>query len=127
MATNYLKINEDGSVNVVIDKAIAIGDVQLKGSIVEQGMSVFVTGKKTVTATAAAMFAGTAPLANRYKMIVHNTSANTVYWGATGVTIETGFPLLPNDVVHFRFEIGTPLVIYFIADGEFTVGVVESA
>lgn len=100
---------------------------QLTGSKVGVMQSDPVVGERTVTATAAEMHAGTSPLAGRYEMVVLNTSANTVYWGSAGVTIETGFPLLPNDSVHFKFHPETHTAIYFIADGKFTVKAVELA
>jgi Arc/MetJ family transcription regulator len=98
---------------------------QLTGSKVGVMQSPPVVGERTVTSTAAQMHAGTSPLAGRYEMVVLNTSANTVYWGSAGVTLETGFPLLPNDSVHFKFHPETHTAIYFIADGNFVVKVVE--
>lgn len=111
---NKLKVNEDGSV-----------PVELKGSKVGVMQNPPVVGERTVTATAAEMHAGASPLAGRYEMVVLNTSANTVYWGSAGVTLETGFPLLPNDSVHFKFHPETHIPIFFIADGNFVVKVVE--
>ena len=98
---------------------------QLTGSKVGVMQSAPVVGERTVTNTAAEMHAGASPLAGRYEMVVLNTSANTVFWGPAGVTLDTGFPLLPNDIAHFKFDAETHIPIYFIADGNFVVKVVE--
>lgn len=121
---------EEQSGIVVLDHGIPAANpvpTQLTGSKVGVMQSDPVVGERTVTSTAAEMHAGASPLAGRYEMVVLNTSANTVYWGSAGVTLETGFPLLPNDSVHFKFHPETHTAIYFIADGEFTVKVVELA
>ena len=86
-----------------------------------------VTGAKTVTSTAAEIFAGASRLANRYMMIIHNESSEVVYWGPSSVTTSTGFPLLPQDtiVLHFDPSVATP--IYMVANNNAPVRVVELA
>lgn len=84
-------------------------------------------GAKTVVTTAAAMFAGSSRLANRYLMAVYNGSTNIVYWGASGVTTATGYPLLPGDSVVFRFNPNNATDIYFVSESNSSLRVVELA
>jgi len=86
-----------------------------------------VVGAKTVSTTAAELFAGASRLANRYAMIVYNESSVPVYWGASGVTTATGFHLLPQDSVVFQFSPSVVTAIYFIAASSAAVRVVELA
>lgn len=86
-----------------------------------------VVGAKTVSYTAAELFAGASRLANRYAMIVYNESSKPVYWGSSGVTAATGFPLLPQDSVVFQFNPSVATAIYFIAGSNAAVRVVELA
>lgn len=86
-----------------------------------------VVGVKTVTTTAAELFAGASRLANRYAMIVYNESSVPVYWGPSGVTTSSGFPLLPQDSVVFQFSPSVVTAIYFIAASNVAVRVVELA
>ncbi len=112
---NKLKVNEDGSVPVELTGSNATID------------SAPVVGIKTVTTTAAELFAGASRLANRYAMIVYNESSEPVYWGSSGVTAATGFPLLPQDSVVFQFNPSVATAIYFIAGSNAAVRVVELA
>lgn len=84
-----------------------------------------VTGAKTVTTVAAAMFAGASRKTGRYQMIVYNESADTVYWGGSGVTTANGIPLLAGDSVVFNFTTASTTDIYFIAANNLSVRVVE--
>jgi len=87
-----------------------------------------VTGAKTVTTTAAEIFAGASRLANRYAMIVYNDGTTPVYWsGSSSVTTSTGFPLLPGDAVTFQFNPSVATPIYFIGTDDTAVRVVELA
>lgn len=86
-----------------------------------------VVGAKTVTTTAAELFAGGARLANRISMTVYNESSIPVYWGPAGVTTSSGFPLLPGDSVTFQFWPSVATPIYFIASANASVRVVEVA
>jgi len=86
-----------------------------------------VVGAKTVTTTAAEIFAGSSRLANRYAMIVYNEGSQTVYWGGPGVTVTNGFPLLPQDMVVFDFDPTVAVPIYMVAASNVPVRVVELA
>lgn len=86
-----------------------------------------VVGAKTVSTTAAELFAGASRLVGRYTMIVYNESSVPVYWGPSGVTTSTGFPLLPQDSVVFQFNPSVATAIYFIAGSNAAVRVVELA
>ena len=85
------------------------------------------TGVRTVTTTAAELFAGSAVLDGRYKMIVYNEGSNNVYWGKGTITAQTGFPLLPGDSVVFTFNPTEDMPIYFIAEANTVVRVGELA
>jgi len=85
------------------------------------------TGVRTVTTTAAELFAGLAALDGRYKMIVYNEGSNNVYWGKGTITAQTGFPLLPGDSVVFTFNPTEDMPIYFIAEANTVVRVGELA
>jgi hypothetical protein len=86
------------------------------------------TGAKTVGTTAGELFAGaSARVSGRYSMTVYNESNTTVYWGATGVTTATGFPLLAGDSVTFTFKANVATAIYFVAGASSAVRVVELA
>ena len=84
-----------------------------------------VVGVKTVSTTAAEIFAGTSRLANRYIMIVYNESTIPVYWGSSGVTVASGFTLLPQDTIIFQFNPSIATAIYFVSDSNATVRVAE--
>jgi outer membrane murein-binding lipoprotein Lpp len=86
-----------------------------------------VVGVKTVTTSAAEIFAGGARLANRFRMALYNDSSITIYFGPSGVTTGTGFPLLPGDSVIHDFKPSTATPIYAIAASNASVRVVELA
>lgn len=122
---------------VEITKGVAVADVdpstsrlkvdaQLTGSYATID-SAPVVGVKTVSTTAAELFAGASRLAGRYAMIVYNESSVPVYWGPSGVTTTNGFPLLPQDSVVFQFNPTVATAIYFIASSSASVRVVELA
>ena len=100
------------------------GSMQLSGSYLTVDPE---TGVKTVTTTAAELFAGLAALDGRYKMIVYNEGSNNVYWGKATITAQTGFPLLPGDSVVFTFNPTEDMPIYFIAEANTVVRVGELA
>ena len=100
------------------------GHVTLTGSYLTEDPE---TGVKTVTSTAAELFAGLAALAGRYKMIVYNEGENNVYWGKGTVTPQTGFPLLPGDSVVFSFNPNEDMPIFFVAETNVVVRVGELA
>ena len=86
-----------------------------------------VTGDKTITSTAATLFAGGSQLANRYAMTVYNESSSPCYWGPSGITTLTGFTLQPGDSITFTFNRTVATSIYFIATASMTVRVSEFA
>ena len=86
-----------------------------------------VTGAKTITSTAAEVFAGASRLANRYQMTIQNTGTLIIYIGAAEVTVENGFPLLPGDSITLAFKPDVATPIYAISTGSNTVRVVELA
>jgi len=86
-----------------------------------------VVGAKTVTTTAASIFAGSAALPDRYAMTVYNDSSYTIYWGPSGVTTSTGMPILPGDSVTFEFSQSVVTAIYMIAAASAAIRVMEVA
>lgn len=86
-----------------------------------------VTGIKTVTATAAELFAGASRLAGRRKMVVKNEHPSLrVRIGPAGVTQQNGFPVEPGAAISLNFDIGTAVPIYGISEGtSLEVSVVE--
>lgn len=87
-----------------------------------------VAGAKTVSTTAAELFAGASRLSGRYAMMVYNEGTTPVYWGgSSSVTTSTGFPLLPGDSVTFNFNPSVATPIYFIGTANTSVRVVELA
>lgn len=86
-----------------------------------------VVGAKTVTSTAAEVFAGASRLAGRYTMQIHNDSANTIYWGGSGVLTTNGMPIYAGDTTTLVFDKATATAVYLIAAQTSTVRVVEIA
>lgn len=86
-----------------------------------------VVGAKTITTTAAEIFAGASRLTNRYAMIVYNESSVPIYWGPSSVTTSNGFTLLPQDSIVFQFNPAVATAVYFVANSNATVRVVELA
>ena len=133
--TDALAVNTNGSINIVPINSAGTelftdanpGNMQLTGSYATID-SAPVVGVKTVTTTAAELFARASRLANRYVMIVYNESSVPVDWGPPGVTTPSGFPLLPQDSAVFQFSPSTATAIYFIASsGASVMRVVELA
>lgn len=86
-----------------------------------------VTGAKTITSTAAEVFAGASRLANRYQMVIQNVDTLIIYIGPAGVTTAGGFPLLPGDSITFSFKADVATPIYAVSTGSCAVRVVELA
>lgn len=77
-----------------------------------------VTGIKTVTATAAEIFAGASVKANRRKLILKNEDpALRLRIGPSSVTQQNGFPVEPGATVEFRFNPSVAIAIYAISEG----------
>lgn len=100
------------------------GNVQIVNSFATI-KSAPVVGAKTVTTTAAEIFAGASRKSGRYLMSVYNESNVIVYWGPSSVTTSNGYPLLPGDSVVFRFDPSVATAIYFVAASNASVRVVE--
>lgn len=88
-------------------------------------------GRKTVSTTAAELFAGASRLANRKMIIIQvlteQTSPIYISIGQSGVTTATGFPLEPGDVVTLNFDSATAsaTAIYAIAASDVSVSIME--
>ena len=88
-------------------------------------------GRKTVSTTAAELFAGASRLANRKMIIIQvlteQTSPIYISIGQSGVTTATGFPLEPGDVVTLNFDsaIASTTAIYAIAASDVSVSIME--
>lgn len=77
-----------------------------------------VVGVKTVTATAAEIFAGSSAKANRRKLILKNEDSVLRFRvGPSSVTQQNGFPVEPGAVLEFQFDPATAVPIYAIAEG----------
>ena len=86
------------------------------------------TGSKTVTATAAEIFAGSSRLAGRHAMVITNVGVGHVYIGASGVTTGNGFPLFPGDTVRLDFDPANNVPVFAVSGGpDVEVRVVELA
>ena len=99
---------------------------ELTGSIATT-ISSPVTGIKTVTATAAEVFAGATRKANRRKLIIRNESTALRFRvGKSDVTQQNGFPVEPGATIIFEFDPKTAVPIYAISEGAaLKVGVCE--
>ena len=86
-----------------------------------------VVGAKTVTTSAAEVFAGASRLASRYLMAVTNESSQIIYWGPSGVTVANGFCLYPGDTHIFRFSPAVATPVYMIAPASAQIRVGEMA
>lgn len=77
-----------------------------------------VTGVRTVTATAAEIFAGASRLAGRRKMILKNEDlALRFRIGSASVTQQNGFPIEPGAVVELSFDPSVDVPVYAISEG----------
>ncbi|WP_029688881.1 hypothetical protein [Thermoanaerobacter sp. A7A] len=86
-----------------------------------------VVGVKTITATAAEVFAGVSALSGRRKMIVKNEDAVLRFRiGPSNVTQQNGFPVEPGAAVEFEFDPSNAVQIYAISEGaSLDVSVIE--
>ncbi|NPV72087.1 MAG: hypothetical protein HPY55_15890 [Firmicutes bacterium] len=81
-------------------------------------MRTVITGVKTVTATAAEIFAGASRLAGRRFMAVCNQSASIrIRIGGSAVTQQNGFPLEPGALFVFWFDPSVDVPVYAISEG----------
>lgn len=109
-----------------ITDGTAPAKTELTGSIATT-ISSPVTGIKTVTATAAEVFAGATRKANRRKLIIRNESTALRFRvGKSDVTQQNGFPVEPGATIIFEFDPKTAVPIYAISEGAaLNVGVYE--
>ncbi len=86
-----------------------------------------VTGAKTVTATAAEIFAGASVKANRRKLIVKNEDpALRFRVGPSSVTQQNGFPVEPGATLELVFDPAVVVPVYAVAEGaDLSVAVME--
>lgn len=76
------------------------------------------TGIKTVTATAAEIFAGTSSLAGRKKMLLKNEDPILRFRvGSDTITQQNGFPVEPGGVVELDFDPEVVVPVYAISEG----------
>jgi len=90
---------------------------KLTGSI-ESMTSAPVVGVKTVTSTAAEIFAGSSAKPNRQKLILKNEDPVLRFRiGPSTVTQQNGFPIEPGAVVEIQFNPSTAVTVYAISEG----------
>lgn len=91
--------------------------VQLSGSI-ETVVDNPATGIKTITATAAELFAGAYAKPNRRKLIIKNEDQSLRFRiGKADITQQNGFPVEPGAVVIIPFDPAVMVPIYAISEG----------
>jgi hypothetical protein len=99
-----------------VDAIIADG-IKLSGSITSIA-SAPVVGSKTVTTTAAELFAGASVKANRRKLIIRNEDpVLRLRIGPSGVTQQNGYPIEPGGTLEIQFDPGTAVAVYGISEG----------
>lgn len=77
-----------------------------------------VTGVKTVTATAAEVFAGGSAKSGRSLMLIKNEDPVLRFRiGPSTVNQQTGFPIEPGATAKFKFDPGITVPIYAISEG----------
>ena len=101
-----VKCNADGAVVT-----------ELSGSI-ETVVDNPATGIKTITTTAAELFAGAYAKTNRRKLIIKNEDQSLRFRiGKAGITQQNGFPVEPGAVVIIPFDPAVIVPIYAISEG----------
>lgn len=91
--------------------------VQLSGSI-ETVVDNPATGIKTITTTAAELFAGAYAKTNRRKLIIKNEDQSLRFRiGKADITQQNGFPVEPGAVVIIPFDPAVIVPIYAISEG----------
>jgi hypothetical protein len=97
--------------------------VKLTGSI-DTVDAAPVTGVKTVTATAAEIFAGASRKENRRYLIVKNESTQyRIRIGSSTVTAATGFPVEPGGIIEFNFNPSVVVQIFAVSESANSVEV----
>ena len=102
----------------VTDKFYPAGtmSVQINGSF--DTFRTPVTSVKTVTATAAEIFAGASRLNGRRKLILKNEDPVLRFRiGPSSVTQQNGFPVEPGAVLELMFDPNVSVPVYAISEG----------
>ena len=77
-----------------------------------------IVGVKTVTATAAEIFAGASAKTNRRKLVIKNEDPVLRFRvGPSSVTQQNGFPVEPGAIIEFQFDPAVAVPIYAISEG----------
>ena len=76
-----------------------------------------VVGEKTITQTAAALFAGSSALANRQLMRVRNLSLDQQVLVGPSTVAGTGFPVEPGGEFLFKFNKEVAVPVYAMSPG----------
>jgi len=103
--TDFLAINNDGSINAVISGYVDVDDSLANTAIFTEARAVSTTA---ITLTAAAA------LASRKWLYVANEGNKAMYLGPSGVSAANGFPLHPGQQSEFR--IGASVAPYIIGE-----------
>lgn len=117
-ATGLQMAGSDGT-NAQVLKTTEDGEaiVQLSGSI-ETVVDNPATGIKTITTTAAELFAGAYAKTNRRKLIIKNEDQSLRFRiGKADITQQNGFPVEPGAVVIIPFDPAVIVPIYAISEG----------
>jgi hypothetical protein len=99
----------------------------ISAKIIPDASKTWKVGAKTVSTTAAEIFAGSSKLANRYAIAIQNIGAVNIEIGDATLTIGNGFVIAPGDIYIHRVDPGTTFPIYTIAQSNCSVRVVEVA
>lgn len=87
-------------------------------SSIETVNSAPVVGRKTVTATAAEIFAGGSVKASRRKLVVRNEDpVMRLRVGPSGMTQQNGFPVEPGATVEYQFDPAAAVAVFAISEG----------
>jgi hypothetical protein len=103
--TDFLAINNDGSINAVISGYVDVDDSLANTAIFTEARAVSTTA---ITITAAAA------LASRKWLYMANMGNKAVFVGPSGVTATDGFPCFPGQQSEFR--IGAAVAPYIIGE-----------
>lgn len=109
---------EIGTVAAPVPVSVAGASINLTAPSPDTVTNTPVTGVKTVTATAAEVFAGASVLSSRKQLSIRNDDAVIrIRVGSSGVTQQNGYPVEPGASVEFCFDAATAKSIYAISEG----------
>ena len=113
LETEIKAIKDTAGIKKIVDTV----NVQLSGSI-ETVVDNPATGIKTITTTAAELFAGAYAKTNRRKLILKNEDQSLRFRiGKADITQQNGFPVEPGAVVIIPFDPAVIVPIYAISEG----------